>query len=102
MGIRLHGDVPLEPPCRTWSLGVLAGAVQVPPEGQPIVLMADCQTMGGYPILGFVHPLDLGRLAQCPPHHELRFVPVELGTVQKELRQFYRFFKNGESSLCAS
>ncbi|TWI54807.1 biotin-dependent carboxylase-like uncharacterized protein [Pseudomonas duriflava] len=102
MGIRLSGKVPLVPPTRQWSLGVLAGTVQVPPQGQPIVLMADCQTMGGYPVLGFVHPLDLGRLAQCPAHHAVHFIPAELGTVQAELRQFYSFFKNHALGLCPS
>ncbi|MNF19145.1 hypothetical protein D3C80_2237050 [compost metagenome] len=48
--------------------------------------------MGGYPVLGWLHPLDQARLAQCPPHHELRFSPVEIGQAQAELREFYRFF----------
>lgn len=92
MGIRLAGDVPLAPPRRQWSLGVVTGAIQVPPDGQPIVLMADRQTMGGYPLLGFIHPLDLARLAQCPAHHEVRFAPVELAVAQDEWRRFLAFF----------
>ncbi|AXA65855.1 biotin-dependent carboxyltransferase family protein [Pseudomonas oryzihabitans] len=92
MGIRLAGDVPLAPPRRQWSLGVVTGAIQVPPDGQPIVLMADRQTMGGYPLLGFIHPLDLARLAQCPAHHEVRFAPVELAVAQAEWRRFLAFF----------
>lgn len=92
MGIRLAGEVPLAPPRRQWSLGVVTGAIQVPPDGQPIVLMADRQTMGGYPLLGFIHPLDLARLAQCPAHHEVRFAPVELAVAQAEWRRFLSFF----------
>lgn len=92
MGIRLAGATPLSPPRRQWSLGVVSGAIQVPPDGQPIVLMADRQTMGGYPLLGFVHPLDLGRLAQCPAHQEVRFAPVELAEAQAEWRRFLVFF----------
>lgn len=92
MGIRLAGEVPLAPPRRQWSLGVVTGAIQVPPDGQPIVLMADRQTMGGYPLLGFIHPLDLARLAQCPAHHEVRFAPVELAEAQAEWRRFLAFF----------
>ena len=91
MGARLLGQA-LQAPARQWSLGVSQGAIQVPPDGQPIILQADHQTMGGYPILGWLHPLDLSRLAQCPPHHELRFSPVEIGEAQAELRRFYRFF----------
>ncbi|WKN23260.1 biotin-dependent carboxyltransferase family protein [Azotobacter vinelandii] len=91
MGTRLSGE-PLRAPVRQWSLGVTAGAIQVPPDGQPIVLMADRQTMGGYPILGWVHPLDLGLLAQCPAHREVRFERVKLGGMQEDMREFYRFF----------
>ena len=91
MGARLLGE-PLAAPSRQWSQGVCRGAIQVPPDGQPIILQADHQTMGGYPILGWLHPLDQARLAQCPAHHELRFSPVDIGEAQVELREFYRFF----------
>lgn len=91
MGARLQGDA-LDPPNRQWSLGVSRGAIQVPADGQPIILQADHQSMGGYPILGWLHPLDQGRLAQCPPHHGLRFTPVDVRDAQAELRTFYRFF----------
>ena len=91
MGARLLGE-PLVAPTQQWSQGVGRGAIQVPPDGQPIILQADHQTMGGYPILGWLHPLDLARLAQCPAHHELHFSPVETGEAQVELRAFYRFF----------
>lgn len=92
MGIGLQGE-PLSLAKRQWSLGVVEGAIQVPPDGQPIVLMADRQTMGGYPLLGWVHPLDLGRLAQCPPQHVLRFQSITLAEAQQQLRQFYQFFR---------
>ena len=91
MGARLLGEA-LVAPARQWSQGVGRGAIQLPPDGQPIILQADHQTMGGYPILGWLHPLDLARLAQCPPHHELRFSPVGIDEAQAELREFYGFF----------
>ena len=91
MGARLLGEA-LQPPRRQWSQGVTRGAIQVPADGQPIILQADHQTMGGYPILGWLHPLDQDRLAQCPPHHKLRFTPVSVADAQAELRTFYRFF----------
>lgn len=91
MGARLLGE-PLRAPVRQWSLGVTSGAIQVPPDGQPIVLLADRQTMGGYPVLGWVHPLDLGLLAQCPAHRTVRFERVRVEAVQGEVREFYRFF----------
>jgi biotin-dependent carboxylase-like uncharacterized protein len=95
MGARLLGEpllLPALPAAREWSQGVSNGTVQVPPDGLPIVLLADRQSMGGYPLLGWVHPLDLGRLAQCPAHHGVRFTPVTLARAQAELRRFYRFF----------
>jgi allophanate hydrolase subunit 2 len=91
MGARLLGE-PLQVPARQWSLGVSRGAIQVPPDGQPIILQADHQTMGGYPLLGWLHPLDQSRLAQCPAHQEVRFTPVSVSDAQAELREFYRFF----------
>ncbi len=91
MGARLLGE-PLHAPARQWSLGIATGTIQVPPDGQPIILMVDRQTMGGYPILGWVHPLDLDRLAQCPAHTPLRFAEIDLDDAQAELRTFYRFF----------
>ncbi|MDP3977152.1 MAG: biotin-dependent carboxyltransferase family protein [Pseudomonas sp.] len=91
MGARLLGE-PLVAPRQQWSQGVGRGAIQLPPDGQPIILQADHQTMGGYPILGWLHPLDQARLAQCPAHHELRFSSVGIDQAQAELREFYRFF----------
>lgn len=91
MGARLHGE-PLQAPQREWSLGVVRGCIQVPPDGQPIILQADHQTMGGYPILGWLHPLDQWRLAQCRPRQSLSFTLVGVGDVQRDLREFYRFF----------
>lgn len=91
MGARLLGE-PLVAPTQQWSQGVGRGAIQLPPDGQPIILQADHQTMGGYPILGWLHPLDQARLAQCPAHHQLRFSPVSIDQAQAELRAFYRFF----------
>lgn len=93
MGARLRGE-PLVAPARQWSLGVARGAVQVPPDGQPIVLQADRQTMGGYPVLGWLHPLDQWRLAQCQARQSLHFTQVSISDAQAELREFYRFFRD--------
>ena len=54
------------------------GAVQVPPDGQPIVLMADAQTLGGYPKVGHVISVDLPLLAQLRPGDTVRFGEVTL------------------------
>lgn len=91
MGARLLGE-PIVAPRRQWSLGVMPGCVQVPPDGQPIILQADCQTMGGYPILGWLYPRDLWRLAQCPANQPVQFSAGSVAEAQAELRQFRSFF----------
>ena len=55
------------------SEGVVPGAVQVPPDGQPIVFLANCPTTGGYPVIGVVLPQDLPHAAQARPGTRLRF-----------------------------
>lgn len=62
------------------SDGVLPGCIQVPPSGQPIVLMRDCQTTGGYPKIATVIAADLDRLAQLPPGATFRFAIVDRDT----------------------
>ena len=79
MGVRLAG--PRLTHLRGYNIvsdGVLPGSVQVPGDGQPIVLLADCQTTGGYPKIATVISADLGRLAQIPPGGSLRFAAVSL------------------------
>ncbi len=64
-GYRFEGEaLSLKKPLEMLSHAVQFGTVQVPPSGQPIVLMADTQTTGGYPKIACVIQADLGRLAQ--------------------------------------
>jgi biotin-dependent carboxylase-like uncharacterized protein len=58
------------------SQGVATGAVQVPPDGDPVVLMPDHATLGGYPVLAVVVAADHGRLGQCAPGTRVRLVPI--------------------------
>lgn len=60
------------------SLGVLPGVIQVPSSGQPILLMADAQTTGGYPIIGTVISADLPLAAQLLPGDSVSFACVTL------------------------
>lgn len=79
MGVRLDGPPLLLPePRELLSEGVAAGTIQVPPDGQPIVLLADRQTIGGYPKIANVVAADLGRLAQRRPGDTVRFERIEL------------------------
>jgi allophanate hydrolase subunit 2 len=70
---------PSEPGC--------PGALQVPPGGRPIVLMADAPTVGGYPKPAVVCAADLGRLAQRPPGAEVRFARVTVPEAQRLYRR---------------
>jgi antagonist of KipI len=60
------------------SAPVCPGVVQVPSSGQPVVLMADAPTIGGYPMLAVVSSADLPRLAQCRPGDTVRFTDVSV------------------------
>ncbi|MGU1482321.1 biotin-dependent carboxyltransferase family protein [Pseudomonas aeruginosa] len=87
MGVRLLGPR-LE--CRQQSMiseGIALGAVQVPPDGQPIVLLNDRQTIGGYPRLGALAPLALARLAQCLPGQPVRLLPTVQEAAHREHRR---------------
>jgi antagonist of KipI len=88
MGYRLEADsdsrvmgasVTSEPVC--------AGTIQLPPDGQPIVLMADSPTIGGYEVIGTVVSVDMPILAQCMPGRRVRFVAVSAVDAQLELRR---------------
>jgi antagonist of KipI len=84
MGYRIEGPaLALRAPIEMISEAVGFGTVQVPPDGHPIILMADRQTTGGYPKIADVASVDLPLLAQMPPHHPLRFALIPLETAQQ-------------------
>lgn len=76
MGVRLTGP---ELRCQLGGMiseGIPLGAVQVPPDGQPIILLNDRQTIGGYPRLGALSPIACARLGQCAPGTTVRLCPA--------------------------
>jgi KipI family sensor histidine kinase inhibitor len=78
MGLRLAGPtLALGQPHEMPSESVAFGSVQVPPDGQPIVLLADRQTLGGYPKIANVVTVDLPLLAQLKPGDTVRFQEVD-------------------------
>lgn len=91
MGIRLLGSALHYQGQPMISEGIPLGAVQVPPDGQPIVLLNDRQTIGGYPRLGALTPLALARLAQHLPGNEVRFTPV---MQERAWRDHIRYLKS--------
>ena len=85
-GTRLGGAPIASPAGELQSCGVVAGAVQVPRGGAPIVLLADHQTTGGYPVIATVIAVDLGKVAQRMPGESLRFYRVERDEALDALR----------------
>jgi antagonist of KipI len=87
MGLRLEqslaGAATLAP---ILSQGVVFGAVQLPPDGRPIVLGADRQTTGGYPLLGVVASVDHAALAQLKPGDALRLHVTDVAAAQAAWR----------------
>jgi antagonist of KipI len=79
MGVRLDGrELKREDNIDLVSEAVAPGTIQVPPSGKPILLLQDCQTIGGYPKISHVITLDLGIAAQLRPGDRVRFSEVSL------------------------
>ncbi|MGK5507861.1 biotin-dependent carboxyltransferase family protein [Brevibacillus formosus] len=86
MGYRLTGPtLALTSPLELISAAVTMGTIQVPPDGQPIILMADRQTIGGYPKIGYVATVDLPIIAQLQPGESVRFQEISLHDAQRAL-----------------
>jgi antagonist of KipI len=86
MGVRLEGPRLEARGDEILSVGVLAGAVQVPHGGEAIVLLADHQTTGGYPVVANVIAADIGTVAQAVPGEELSFYEVDREAAREALR----------------
>ncbi len=87
MGYRLEGPAIETPSCEMLSEGISLGAVQLPANGMPIILLCDRQTIGGYPKLGSVFSQDIARLAQMMPGKKLRFKPLSIDQAQRLLQE---------------
>ncbi|MDA1040568.1 MAG: 5-oxoprolinase subunit PxpB [Planctomycetota bacterium] len=88
MGLRLDGE-PLACAVHVGSMtsvAVFPGSVQVPPDGCPIVLLADAQTIGGYPVIGQVIEADLPLAAQLRPGDDVRLLPTSIEEAHDAMR----------------
>lgn len=81
-GLRLSGPALSHSRVDLPSQGVLPGAVQVPPDGQPIILGWDGPVTGGYPVIAGVISADWRRLAQLRPGDEISFVTIDIDTAR--------------------
>ncbi|WP_424768444.1 biotin-dependent carboxyltransferase family protein [Paenibacillus sp. sgz302251] len=86
MGYRLSGPaLQLKESLEMISEGVCLGTIQVPPDGNPIILLADRQTAGGYPSIAQVAAVDIAVIAQMKPGQKLTFQEITV----KEAEQLY-------------
>jgi len=103
MGYRLQGPSLNYDPKDMLSSPVAPGTIQVPPDGQPIILMADCQTTGGYPRIGHVIQTDLPKLAQAKPGDRIRFKLISMNEAHRRLfkqEKVFRLLKKAVQMRC--
>lgn len=93
MGYRLSGEKIVPQVNGILSEPICYGAVQIPSHGEPIVLLKERQTIGGYPKIGSVLGLDCFKLAQVKSGGRVRFEAISQQKAQAEAQAFYRFFK---------
>jgi allophanate hydrolase subunit 2 len=91
MGLRLRGPAIASPPGGMITEGTPLGAVQIPPDGQPIVLFVEHQTTGGYPKPANVISADFWRLGQLRPRDEVHFELVEMERALELLQEQERW-----------
>jgi len=100
MGYRLEGVRLESGECGDIASEAVAfGTIQLPPDGNPIVLMADRQTIGGYPRIGEVASADLPLLAQLKPGDTLRFECITLADAQRLVHAQAVALKQIEASI---
>ncbi len=90
MGYKLKG-----PPITSTQDGIISeaiafGSVQIPKDGQPIVLLKERQTIGGYPKIGTVLPIDCFRLAQAAIGSSVKFEAIGVAEAQENIKVFYQ------------
>jgi antagonist of KipI len=95
-GIRLDGaSLAHSGEAEVPSLALPLGAVQVPPDGRPIIMLADRPVTGGYPVIACVARVAVGRVAQLLPGDEVRFTPVSALEAREELRRVAALLRDG-------
>ena len=96
MGMRLKGPM-LENNKETniRSEGLIKGVIQVPADGNPIIMLSDHGTIGGYPKIGVIISADYDKLVQLPPSSKIKFKLVEL----EEAEKLFKFYKMETDNL---
>jgi 5-oxoprolinase (ATP-hydrolysing) subunit C len=100
MGFRLAGtELKRGEKLELLSHAVLPGTIQVPPNGQPIVLMGDAQSTGGYPKIGAVIKADLWKLAQIRLNGGVRFVETSIEEARHALAEERQYVSQVETAI---
>jgi len=100
MGYRLEGQKVSADIDGILSEGICHGAVQIPQDGQPIVLLNDRQTIGGYPKIGSVIALDTAHLSQLGQGGKVRFEPISMEKAHNLYHLKLSLFTRTELILC--
>ncbi len=74
------------------SEGISYGSIQIPKDGQPIILLKERQTIGGYPKIGTVLAIDCFKLAQMKIGSHIKFEVISIEDAQKKIKGFYSIF----------
>ena len=100
MGMRLEG-VKIENDVDTniKSEGIIKGAIQVPADGNPIIMLSDHGTIGGYPKIGVVISADYDKLVQLPPGSKLKFKEIDLADAELLFKLYEMETKNLVSKI---
>ncbi len=93
MGYQLIGDKIIPKYDTLISEAIAFGAVQITSAGQPIVLLKDRQTIGGYPKIGSILPMDCFKLSQCGANTKITFKEISLKKAIKFTKNFYNKLK---------
>ena len=95
MGIRLNGNkLKVSAKKSIKSTVVSKGTVQLPPAGDPIILMSDSQSTGGYPIIGNISRVDISKISQIKPESKLKFKFITLEESESLINFEKRKFKS--------
>ena len=93
MGYQLEGDKIFPLHNELVSEAIAFGAIQITSAGQPIVLLKDRQTIGGYPKIGSVLPMDCFKLSQCGANTKIKFEEVSISNALQLTKDFYNKLK---------
>ena len=95
MGMRLEGDkIENVVDTNIKSEGLIKGVIQVPADGNPIIMLSDHGTIGGYPKIGVVISADYDKLVQLPPGSKIKFKQIELSEAEMLFKLYQMETKN--------